>query len=248
MQDNPFCYAPWTQLYVRSTSKTKPKSSNETEFSPCCEWKGNPVYHNIAEREKSTQWQEIKTAMIKQDMTLLSSTCAECIEAEERNKKSARIQINKRVKNKWWHLGEINQLDFRPSNLCNMKCAMCSPSNSSLIAKERGVKVYQFDASDVYNLDLSKLKTLKIVGGEPSIQPEAYDFLNYLIKTYKNLPDLHFTSNMTNTNKKWTDVINKFDCVCINMSIDGTGETFEYLRQPGRWHSIEKNIKTMKQI
>jgi hypothetical protein len=32
------------------------------------------------------------------------------------------------------------------------------------------------------------------------------------------------------------------------MSIDGIGETFEYLRQPAKWHIVERNINTLKQL
>ena len=91
-----------------------------------------------------------------------------------------------------------------------MKCGMCTSSDSSLIAKERGETVYQFNSKNVYDLDLSKLKRIKILGGEPSIQPQVYEFLNYFLKTYDNRPSLHFTSNMTNVNKRWLDIIDKF--------------------------------------
>ena len=245
---HPFCYAPWTTLYVRSTSDNKPKSSKQTEFSPCCSWRSKPVYNNLSKLDESRHWNYIKKIMIEKDMEFLSTSCEECIHDEKRGHQSLRQAIYKKVKDNEWQIGELNQLDFRPSNLCNLKCAMCHPTNSSLLAQEQGVKVYQFNAKNVYKLDLSKLKVLKILGGEPSIQPEVHDFLNYLADTYNELPNLHFTSNMTNVNKKWIDIINKFDDVSIEMSIDGTGETFEYLRQPAKWHIVERNINTLKQL
>ena len=72
-------------------------------------------------------------------------------------------------------------------------------------------------------------------------------FLEYFLKTYNNRPEIHFTSNMTNGNKRWLDIINKFKHASISMSIDGTGEIFEYLRPPGKWHIIKRNIKTMQE-
>jgi len=212
-------------------------------------WKTEPVYYNIAKREKSRQWQLIKKRMLENDMEFLSTSCVECIVDEKRGEPSVRQYINRMVESKEWKLGELNQLDFRPSNLCNLKCAMCDPFNSSLIAEEQNIKkIYQFNSENVYKLDLSRLKHLKILGGEPSIQSEVHNFLHHMINTYKELPRLDFTSNMTNVNKKWTDIINKFDEVSISMSIDGTGETFEYLRQPARWHIVERNINTLKQL
>lgn len=245
----PFCYAPWVQLYARSSSMNKPKNKKDTEFSPCCEWRGTPLQFNIEKRDKSFYWQNIKKAMIKKDMSKLSKTCAECIECEQRGAQSTRLYIKKYVerKNNPWILDKINQIDFRPSNLCNMRCGMCNSSNSSLLAKEFGETVYQFDSKNIYDLDLSKLKKIKILGGEPSIQPEVYEFLEYFLKTYNNRPEIHFTSNMTNVNKRWLDIINKFKHASISMSIDGTGEIFEYLRPPGKWHIIKRNIKTMQE-
>jgi len=245
----PFCYAPWVQLYARSSSKNKPKNKKDTEFSPCCEWRGTPLQFNIEKRDKSFYWQNIKKAMIKKDMSMLSKTCAECIECEQRGTHSTRLDIKKYVerKNNPWILDKINQIDFRPSNLCNMRCGMCNSSNSSLLAKEFGETVYQFDSKNIYDLDLSNLKKIKILGGEPSIQPEVYEFLEYFLKTYNNRPNLHFTTNMTNVNKRWLGIIDKFDEVDIEMSIDGAGKTFEYLRPPGKWHIIERNIKTIQE-
>jgi hypothetical protein len=245
----PFCYAPWVQLYARSSSMNKPKNKKDTEFSPCCEWRGKPLQFNIEKREKSFYWQNIKKAMIKKDMSMLSKTCAECIDCEQRGAQSTRLYIKKYVerKNNPWILDKINQIDFRPSNLCNMRCGMCNSSNSSLLAKEFGETVYQFDSKNIYDLDLSNLKKIKILGGEPSIQPEVYEFLEYFLKTYNNRPNLHFTTNMTNVNKRWLGIINKFDEVHIDMSIDGAGKTFEYLRPPGKWHIIKRNIKTIQE-
>lgn len=246
---NPFCYAPWVQLYARSSSMNKPKNKKDTEFSPCCEWQGKPLQFDIEKRDKSFYWQHIKKAMIKKDMSMLSKTCGECIECEEREQKSTRLYIKECVEREDnpWIPNEINQIDFRPSNLCNMRCGMCNPENSSLLAKEFGETVYHFDSKNIYDLDLSNLKKIKILGGEPSIQSEVYEFLEYFLKTYNNRPNLHFTTNMTNVNKRWLGIIDKFDEVDISMSIDGAGKIFEYLRPPGKWHIIEQNIKSMQE-
>ena len=101
----PFCYAPWVQLYARSSSLNKPTSDKDTEFSPCCEWAGDPLQFNIKKRHKSNQWQRIKTAMIKKDMSFLSTTCRQCIHAEKIGKVSTRLDITSKVEKKTKPLG-----------------------------------------------------------------------------------------------------------------------------------------------
>ena len=119
---DPYCYAPWTTLYVRSTSDKKPKSSKQTKFSPCCAWHSKPVDYSLSKRDESHRWQKIKKRMIEKDMEFLSTSCAECIHDEKRGYESPRQLINNKVKDNKWQVGELNQLDFRPSNLCNLKC------------------------------------------------------------------------------------------------------------------------------
>ena len=59
---------------------------------------------------------------------------------EEWTKKIGEEEIHRRVKesivNEWQMLSDPIYLDLRLSNLCNLKCRMCSPHNSSQIAKE----------------------------------------------------------------------------------------------------------------
>ena len=59
---------------------------------------------------------------------------------DEWTKKIGEDEIHRRVKesivNDWQLMSDPVYLDFRLSNLCNLKCRMCSPHNSSQIAKE----------------------------------------------------------------------------------------------------------------
>ena len=123
---------------------------------------------------------------------------------------------------------------------------MCSPSNSNLIAKEENENIPMSKDNDIYKIDLSDLKVLKILGGEPTIQKEVHDFLDYVIENYNtSYFSFSYTTNMAVVNNKWLDKLKNFKKVFVEMSIDGTGNTFEYMRTNGKWNIVEKNIKKL---
>ena len=73
---------------------------------------------------------------------------------------------------------ELWHLDYRPSNLCNLKCRMCDSVNSSLIVKE--------------NID-NDLKLDMIMGRHTYVDGEATDW-DYIrdIERIKNLKSVKY--------------------------------------------------------
>jgi sulfatase maturation enzyme AslB (radical SAM superfamily) len=146
-------------------------------------------------------------------------------------------------------------IDYRPDNLCNLMCTMCSPSNSSLVEKIYkqfpdvfgNQKDYSFDQSSqdrilkdkIVNEDTLKLKVL---GGEPTINKKVHDAFHYCVDNdYAKNIELAMTTNFTNLNSTYK-LIEQFKQVKIQASIDGTGPTYEYIRKPARWKKIKENM------
>ena len=123
----PFCYAAWTTaIYEGSIG-----------ISPCCEWPGhNRFKGSIKEYADSEYLSIIKTAMQTHDKDIISKNCRECIETESLGVTSTRGYIKRDVENGIYTVGQLNKLDYRPDNLCNLKCRMCGPGSSSLIEEE----------------------------------------------------------------------------------------------------------------
>ena len=95
--------------------------------------------------------------------------------------------------------------------------------------------------------EYTNLRKLKLLGGEPSIDPAIISTLQDLIdKGYDS--DNHFrlqiVTNMTNINKTWKNYFEKLN-VKLTASVDGAGRSFEYIRFPAKWKTIEKNIKSL---
>jgi sulfatase maturation enzyme AslB (radical SAM superfamily) len=240
MQDKniPFCSAPWVSIQYGALL-------NSGGVTPCCEWQGNSFKGSLNEYSDSNYLNRIKTAMINHDYSFINESCESCISLEKLNITSTRQHLYNRQLN----IDDgLRIIDYRPSNLCNLKCRMCFAENSSLIAKEENKKIIEYDTTDIYSMDFTNLIQLNVLGGEPTISDELIDLLNFLVKNNlsKNI-DLMFTTNATNTNSKWMDLISKFNRCYVIISLDGTGKVYEYVRTNANWSSVLKNVNVYEQ-
>jgi len=166
-------------------------------------------------------------------------------------------------------------LDLRLGNLCNLQCRMCNPMNSSQIAKEHyEIKkdpefydVYKeefgeskdktkllnvqkmFDGNFLWNDIISMIPHLKKVymtGGEPTLIKNNYRFMEEAIAAGRNEDlQLFFNINCTNVTDRFLDLVTQFPKLFINPSIDGYGDTNDYIRYPSHWEKIEENFKKL---
>ena len=144
-------------------------------------------------------------------------------------------------------------LDYRPSNQCNLKCRMCGSAASSSIenevkqnpelAKWYGSPKTELDINDKMIRYISKLNLVKvkILGGEPSIDPGVWDFIN-VASNLKKKPTLKITTNGTSLNPNFISLLNRFDKLEVTFSVDAIGDTYDYIRTNARWKNTEKNI------
>lgn len=240
----PFCYAPWTTVSYGGIF-------GGGGTAPCCEWKGTRFTGDVKDYDSSEYLENIKNAMANHDMKMIQKTCEECIIAEKHGNKSARNYIERDITTPNVHtryeIGKLNKLDYRPDNLCNLKCRMCSMHSSSLIEEEFVANGYdpieQRDTTDVMDFDLSNLKKLAILGGEPTVNKKTFPILDYLIENNMNeTTKLNYTTNCTSINKPWMSRIEKFKNVHINLSIDAAGKAYEYIRTGAEWKKVKNNI------
>ncbi len=250
-KSKPFCYAPWTTVQYQGTSG----------ITPCCEWKGDAFEGNIKDYANSEYLSKIKTAMEKHDTDIISKNCIECIETESLGDISTRSYINRYVDNGRYTPGHLGKLDYRPDNLCNLKCRMCGPGSSSLIEEEyitpevqqtatalhfdTGIKksIQIRDTENILDFDLSNLKEIAILGGESTVNKKVFPILDYLIENNMNeTTKLNYTTNCTSINRPWMSRAEQFKEIHINLSIDAAGKAYEYIRTGAEWCKVEKNI------
>ena len=164
---------------------------------------------------------------------------------------------------------DIPYFDLRLGNLCQLKCIMCSPHDSSSWIKEWKIQTPQYKNKDLiadqgwddqYDytwykkgsfIDSMKhqafnIQELYFAGGEPLLIPEHYKILEFMVEEgYAKDCNLRYNSNGVELPDKLFDLWRHFKEVRFNFSIDAIGERNDYIRYPSKWETITKNLKRL---
>ena len=162
-------------------------------------------------------------------------------------------------------------LDFRLGNMCNLKCRMCQPQNSSQINKEyvkieasdpqagqfikdnftwgqfaENITPWQDDPEFLRQVEewLPGVNKLYFTGGEPTIIERVYWIMEKCVELgiAKDI-ELVFNSNMTNIQARFINLVEQFKNVLMCISVDAYGHENEYIRGASHWSQVEKNLR-----
>ena len=173
---------------------------------------------------------------------------------------------------------EIPTMELKLNNLCNLKCRMCHPMDSTAwndwsevkeFYKKEGNIMYaiveEHDLESKPHLDkfqdnpewwasLEKLlphfRRVEFAGGEPLMDPQHYRILD-MLAPYGNQIEIKYATNLTTLGKSNRTIWNywpKFKSVAVNVSIDGIGTSYEYIRGNASWAELVNNIKQIQPI
>lgn len=157
-------------------------------------------------------------------------------------------------------------LDMEFDNICNLQCRMCSQHSSDQIWKtfdlltERGLPIptslQNHDRSNQYKYKPEEKKqyakemiaegidTFKVTGGEPMLSKDFLEIIDFCVDNgFAEDMILRITSNGTKFSKTILDKLKAFKLVRLTISVDGTGNTYEYIRYPFTWKQIDKRLK-----
>ena len=151
---------------------------------------------------------------------------------------------------------DIQYLDITLGNKCNLACRMCNATSSSLLAKQlKEFKMYSGDEIIDFSRDskdkilelINKAKNLNsiyMLGGEPLIN-DFHDEIIDLLVTQNRAKDvkIHYSTNMQVDIEKYLPMWKHFKYIDLNVSLDGSHETYEYIRWPGKWKKVFNNLK-----
>lgn len=148
---------------------------------------------------------------------------------------------------------DLSGVDLHWSNICNLKCVMCWPKQSSAIAQELKIPIIN-TKSDKIDLLIDwivqrqyGIRELYFSGGEPSLIKHNLKLLDRLEPSKDLL--LRVNTNMTfATDNKFISKLKKFPRVLITMSADATGKRFEYIRSGASWEIFLKNLEMIKSM
>ena len=260
-----FCVLPWMHLYVGTDGNVLPCCQSDHDFAM-----GNIKEQSVDTILKSTDFNHLRSNMLNGQR---SKECARCYTQEDSGIPSARIGYNRR----WPHItkntvdssGVIQDfkpeyLDIRLSNICNLKCRMCSGYFSSAIAQE-DIELFgngKFVASSLNSkqkkqniseiLDyLPNVEKIYFAGGEPLLTAEHYNILDALIVCGNTNLEIKYNTNFTTLfyrDRSVLDLWNKFSNITVGASLDAHGAVAEYVRHGTDWQKVENNIDLVKSV
>jgi hypothetical protein len=141
-------------------------------------------------------------------------------------------------------------LDYSVGNLCNLKCTICGPENSSKWISD-WAKLYPDTSTDNFlyrknqyvtidNLEhLKNIKSVHFHGGGDPVLSDAHVKLLQNIEASKGLSDVRVFYNINATNRVSDDVLDLWSrCGIVELyfSIDDVEDRFEYQRTGALWH------------
>ena len=240
----PKCYAPFYNVYLRASSR---------ESRVCCTANGHHRLHTneMSEIFNNDLAQEVRQSMLEGEY---HPTCHECKKREDLGLRNDKDMYDEWYRNSSVDLPEPSTVmpepywaDIRPSNLCNLKCRMCYPDNSTEVAREYEDLGLTVDSALTqrkhYELPVfDSVVNLKLLGGEPTLQTEIEAQLKQLVKQEHSY--LNITTNASNITqfKQWETLFKQIAQVNFNVSVDGTEEYYEYIRTPARWDRFENAV------
>lgn len=164
--------------------------------------------------------------------------------------------------------------ELQLTNLCNLKCQMCTGRASSKLLienkkifskadikleiqeqEEKNFKQEEFDINDhgaeqiLEIFKNKKLKSINLRGGEPFMVPNIKKLLKTIVE--QNIAEkilLQITTNGTIYDEEINFYLKKFKKVRLMWSVESTDKQNNFLRYPSDWSQIQKNILNYKKL
>ena len=173
---------------------------------------------------------------------------------------------------------EIPTMELKLNNLCNLKCRMCHPMDSTawndwdivkdFYKKENNIMFHlveehnleqkphldKFQDNPIWWQSLEKLlpyfRRVEFAGGEPLMDPQHYRILD-MLSPYGHQIEIKYATNLSMLGKGSRNIYEywpKFKSVAVNVSIDGYKDSYEYIRGNASWDTLVENIKEIQSI
>lgn len=266
-KDNTFCSYPFKELAMKNYDGIRLEA-----VWPCC------MMGNKTSVSKNIDKLGIDTSLTIDEMfnhprmkllrdNLLSgvkdSACHVCWEQEDRSLTSFR-QFSPPLQDSEVEDPQLRTVDFTASNICNLRCRMCSPGASNSLMEDQ-----KFFEKNGITLDPSfwsskprpsrmtesthwhwlmdntdKITTVKASGGEPFYDTKVVKLIDRYIETGNAAATiLRFHTNGTVITDDMIDKLNQFKSNEHTFSVDGYGTAYDYVRYPSTFDHIDYSIR-----
>lgn len=272
-----FCVSPFIHLSTKTDGSIK----------ACC--RSLPAIGNIKTETLEQAWNNVEMRQLRLDLLngIRNTRCNACWKLEDAMVTSLRKKNNSNELHyqkaidaieSMSHTGEINTtpawIEFKLSNICNLKCRMCHPMDSTKwfndyklikhlhddswqkymtdLGLDSSIKLVNYDDSFFQRLPdfMKNIDQLSFAGGEPLMDENHYRVLDSVIANAANL-ELRYATNMTVLKAGKYDALDyfyKFKRVVLSASLDGPPNLNEYIRGDSKSLTIEQNIKRVKNL
>jgi len=243
---------------------------SDGSIEPCCQYNWQEGWDNRIYFYQQDKYKEVVVDKIQQDITngVAHPGCSKCNSDEELGIFSLRNYANQLHRNVSDVDNRVVDLELRLSNVCNLKCLMCHPISSSLVAAERHQHKEKFKKLNnpqlsFYNPKSSNyfetqqfsdwfceiaptLRRVHITGGEPFLIPTVTDLLNQLLPVASDI-SLGFNTNLTLMSINQIELLQQFPNLILNVSLEGIGAMNDWIRYPSKWDIIDQHVTLVKE-
>lgn len=247
MNKETFCAYPFNTIFLGADGGIKTCCSAQTDI-------GDINKQSIQEILQGDVAQSVRQAIVEERW---HPQCSQCQRLESMGARSERIDDfstsnAERFKNATKETFELQKLDLRWSNLCNLACNYCYEYFSSKWSVIKGIKINANKAAAEDSLftliseninSVDSIETLNLLGGEPLLQKQNHKLINLLPnKNYYILSNLSIDlpnntiapKLIANPNASW------------GISFDTVGPRFEYVRHGAEWSTFVSNLRYLK--
>ena len=255
MSKDTYCDALFNEIY------TNPNGN----YRFCCHSKMVPAKYSMNSKThtpfewfKSEYMEQVRTGVFE---GIKNPACERCWKMEDAGGESFRtMRYNQ---HSYTDISDV-KLNLALSNACNLSCYMCGPENSTTKQVEMN-KVFGKDSPEALpefagfalkknnykrlkaNIleNISEVKYINLIGGEPMMIPEVWDLLDSISDEDAKRIQLCWITNMTKVgykNYSLEDVIKKYGNVTFNVSCDHFGEKESWMRYPIDISIFEENL------
>ena len=266
MNKDTYCHYPFKAIAIKEYTGDKLKA-----FWPCCMMGNDRESPNVLEVEDphllnpQEMFDHPRMEELRNNLSngIRDSACKICWDQEDRGLKSFRNYS----KNEFdLDNNGLELVDITASNICNLRCRMCSPTSSNLLMmdtkyfKDKGMEKEALSVVKRWGMskpsrateslqwdwlmeNTHKIKALKASGGEPFYDDKVIQLLNRYVETgaAKNTY-LSFHTNATQFTSEIVELLNHFKQNKHTFSIDGTDKVYEYIRYPANFKEMESSV------
>jgi sulfatase maturation enzyme AslB (radical SAM superfamily) len=228
-----FCAAPWAGLSLDPDDSAK----------VCCISTERTKVQNFSDVKNNTLFKEIRSAVIHDQQ---HKNCQVCWDREAAGDQFSRRSTYQPADffNDLHSTDsfQLEHLDLRWSNTCNLNCVYCNSHYSSKWADLLGEKQRFRILPTVEESDLKNLKFLQLAGGEPLLIKENINLLQKLLNINPQIKIEITTNNTCGSDNKVYQLLKQFADVTVVVSFETIKEQFEYIRNGASWSQFEKNF------